>query len=64
MPKTKKETFHGNVVFSSLNQLKFHATSRRDDLISLFYLLIYLLKQGNMPGVPIEEGFDVRKIFK
>ena len=34
----------------SLNQMKFHTTSRRDDLISLFYLLIFMLKGGEMPG--------------
>ena len=36
--------------FASLNQMKFYSTSRRDDLISLFYLMIYMLKGGKMPG--------------
>lgn len=40
------DTFLGNVVLSSVHQLKFMATSRRDDMVSLFYLLIYLLKDG------------------
>ena len=39
-------TFRGNIVFSSVNQLNFKTTSRRDDIISLFYLLIYLLHDG------------------
>ena len=38
--------FRGNIMFSSMNQMKFHTTSRRDDIISLFYLLTYLLKEG------------------
>ena len=42
--------FRGNIVFASTNQLKFYSTSRRDDLISLFYLMVYMLHGGNMPG--------------
>lgn len=38
------ETFEGNIVYSSPYQLDFKSTSRRDDLISLFYVLIYLLQ--------------------
>ena len=48
--------FRGNVEFASLNQMKFHTTSRRDDLISLFFLMIYMLKQGCMPGYRISKG--------
>ena len=46
--------FRGNIVFSSLNQLKFQETSRRDDIISLFYLLIDLLHDCKMPGIPYD----------
>ena len=42
--------FRGNMEFASPNQMKFYTTSRRDDLISLFYLMIYMLKRGQMPG--------------
>lgn len=38
--------FRGNMVFSSLNQLKFHTTSRLDDIIAVFYIMVYLLKRG------------------
>lgn len=48
--KGYKDLFQGNILFSSLNQLKFKRTSRRDDLISLFYLMVYLLKGAKMPG--------------
>ena len=48
--KGRLETFRGNMELGSLNQMKFHTTSRRDDLISLFYLLIFMLKGGQMPG--------------
>ena len=42
--------FRGNMEFTSPNQMKFYTTSRRDDLISLFYLMIFMFKRGEMPG--------------
>ena len=50
LEKKLLKTFRGNLVFASSNQMKFHTTSRRDDVISLFYMLVYLLQGGNMPG--------------
>ena len=49
--KEKIDTFRGNLPMASLNQLKFHNTSRRDDLISLFHLLVFLFKEGELPGI-------------
>ena len=49
--KKHKKVFRGNVYFSSPSQLKFNSTSRRDDMISLFYLIVYLFKQGKIPGI-------------
>ena len=49
--------------------MKFQTTSRRDDLILLFYLLVYMLKGGQIPGHSgynsddsIEKDFEI--IFK
>lgn len=42
--------FRGNLMFSSVNQMEFMTTSRRDDLISLCLLTLYLLNEGEMPG--------------
>jgi serine/threonine protein kinase len=39
------ETFQGNLSFSSLQQMSFKTTSRRDDLISLTYLMLSLLNR-------------------
>ena len=64
LEKTQLDTFRGNMVFSSLNQLKFHSTSRRDDLIALFYLMVYLFKKGNLPGTTVSDDTDVNEEFK
>jgi serine/threonine protein kinase len=40
--KPHKSSFRGNVAFCSYNALNDKALSRRDDLISLAYLLLYL----------------------
>jgi len=45
LPKMNKN-FHGNFKFSSSNALKGKESSRRDDIISLGYMLIYLIKKG------------------
>ena len=42
----KTKLFRGNMYFSSVNQLKYKTASRRDDLHSLAYLMIYLLNGG------------------
>ena len=42
--------FRGNLMFSSVNQMEFMTTSRRDDLIALCLLTLYMLNEGEMPG--------------
>jgi hypothetical protein len=39
------------MLFASKYQMEFKRTSRRDDLIALFYLLIYLLNEADLPGL-------------
>lgn len=46
------EKFQGNLLFSSLDQLNFKVTSRKDDMISLTYLLMFLLNDNEMPLQP------------
>ena len=41
--------FHGNLCFSTVRQLEFKKTSRKDDFMSLAYMLIYLLNDQEMP---------------
>lgn len=40
------EVFQGNLLFASLDQLKFKRTVRRDDMISIIFLMFYLIN-GN-----------------
>ena len=37
------QDFKGNLIFASARQLKFLKSSRKDDLLSLGYMLVYLL---------------------
>jgi hypothetical protein len=57
--------FQGNMMFASLDQLTFKSTSRKDDLHSLSYLLIYLINDLEFPDYE-ENGdscCDVSKYF-
>ena len=44
----KKVELHGNKSFSSTNALKNHDVREKDDIISIFYILLYFLK-GELP---------------
>lgn len=40
------DKFEGNMLFSSLNQMEFKSTSQRDDLVSLFYMMVFLMNDN------------------
>ena len=46
-----QDVFRSNMIFATINQFQFKITSRRDDLISLCYLLIFLYRGGNVPFI-------------
>ena len=48
LPVQNVKVFRGNIMFASPNQLNFKSTSRRDDLISLVYLMVYILNKGDL----------------
>jgi len=60
-----KETdvFQGNLFYASVNQLLFKQPSRRDDLISLCYLLYSMANQGNLPGVDQKSLVDWKSSY-
>jgi hypothetical protein len=43
------DEFKGNIGFASVRVLEFKKPSRKDDLMSLAYLLIFLLNNQSMP---------------
>ena len=47
--KDKMEYFEGKLMFSSLSALKFNRTSRKDDLISVCYLFLFLINGCKLP---------------
>lgn len=63
MRKTEVDTFRGNMIFASLNQLEFYATSRRDDLISLCYMLVYSLNRGKISGIDLNDKLSRNESF-
>ena len=61
--KTKVDIFRGNIMFASLSQLDFNITSRRDDLISLCYMVVYILNKGTIPGINMNLKEDTDDIY-
>ena len=49
LPMEEMELFNGNLMFASEYALEFKRPSRRDDLLSLCYILIYLLNGMELP---------------
>ena len=48
-PGEKVSMFHGNFQYGSLNELEFNKTTRKDDMISLFYVLVFSLRDFTIP---------------
>ena len=63
MPKEELDSFKGNLIFASLNQLNFFSTSRRDDMVALCYLLVYVTNNGKLPGIDMEANLDKIESF-
>ena len=59
LPSKELESYRGNMLTASLNHMEFKSTGRRDDMISLLYLVIYLLNKG-LPWEIAED--DCRKM--
>ena len=53
----------GNMMFASVNAFNFKPTSRRDDLISLSYLLIYLLNPNQLTFVKEVKDMNINQKF-
>ena len=69
--KTKKhfepsevEVFRSNMIFASVNQFDFKQTSRRDDMMSLCYFLVFMFNNGDVPFVAPSELTENKDVFK
>lgn len=49
LPNDVMEHFKGNLIFAGSSVLEFNRPSRKDDLIMVCYLMIYLLNGAEMP---------------
>ena len=56
----KRSNFMGNLALSSSYAMNFSAVSRRDDLISLCYLLVYII-QGKLDFLMVDKTLDKQK---
>mmetsp|Transcript_21347 Transcript_21347/g.15611 ORF Transcript_21347/g.15611 Transcript_21347/m.15611 type:complete len:144 (+) Transcript_21347:542-973(+) len=61
--------FSGNFLFASLNSCRGNNKSRRDDVESILYIMIYLLNDNYLPWCEIEkkfvsEGMDFKDVLK
>ena len=52
MPHSRLEFFTGNMMYGSKYLLNFESPSRRDDLISLCYVLLYII-EGSLPFMEV-----------
>ena len=46
----KNKVFQGHILFASLDQMSFFETTRRDDIIAIFYMMIHLMCNHEFPG--------------
>ena len=58
----KKDRFRGTLNFSSINSMEGYESSRRDDLISIGYMLIFLIKE-ELPWSKIKYGTNASEIY-
>jgi serine/threonine protein kinase len=72
--KKQLNRFSGNLLFASLNSCRGFCKSRRDDIESAFYILVYLLNDRKLPwtdlptnskaSIKLEEFLNVRLLKK
>ena len=64
LPNNEIPYFQGNLGFASVNTLNFKRSSRKDDLMSLCYLLVTLLNGGLLPCLDYEDDYTPEQLSK
>jgi serine/threonine protein kinase len=63
-----KDSFQGNILFSSYDQMDFKFTSRKDDLYSLVLMMLYMLNDLDVPGLDkksiVKVKSDARQMYR
>ena len=54
------QKFSGNFIFASLNSCRGYNKSRRDDMQSLLYIMVFLLNGGSLPWSDFHKKFKDR----
>ena len=54
--ENQSSDFAGNILFASVSQLSYRSTTRKDDLLSLAYMLIFLVNNESLPFLEQELG--------
>ena len=60
--KINKGKFAGNFLFASMGQCRGFQTSRRDDIESTFFILIYLLNSNKLPWSDFSKRYKNQKL--
>ena len=55
IPNKRETVFKGNIIFASVHLFNMKSPSRRDDFISLSYLLLYMI-YGELPFIREENA--------
>lgn len=58
---SQTDLFEGNLLFASLDQMKFLKTSRRDDIISVYYLIIYLINDFGFSKINMNMDLQINQ---
>ena len=56
------DVFRSNMIFATVNQFAFKVSSRRDDLISLCYMLVFLYRSGDVPFIA-DQSLCKKEVF-
>ena len=59
LEQDKEKYMRGNFLFGSIDQLSFYKTGRKDDLISLCYMMVAMLNKGMLPDLDLNKLKDM-----